>query len=337
MPLPKQIQQQADQVAAYEASLNTPSPDESNTPVVHPEEPSPAVPEPVPAPAPATDPRDSDPEYWKQRFQTVQGLLEAANDRNRDMQQSQQAMQQQMAALSQQVAALSQKPAPTPTADDAPLVTDKDAEMFGADLVDMTKRAAQQEARQLRRLVETQAAQIERLASALEEQGKRVKSANEVVAMTAEQQFFANLDRALPNWQQLQDTPECQNWLVQTIPGTSLTWDNVIQTAVGQHNVAKCVEVFRAFQSAYPQFADTPVTPAPEAPRKSAKEELARQVAPNRTAASAPQTPTQQFMTASEFEEMGMKVVRLRAANKHAEAAELEQAMDAALAGGRVR
>lgn len=336
MPLPKEIQRQADQVAAFEASLNQPAPPVDEIVETPPE--IPPQPAEKPQATPPADPRDNDVEYWKQRFQTVQGFLDQSNERNRDLTANQQALQTQLAALSAQVAALS-KPQTPAAQDDDPLVTDKDAEMFGADLVDMSKRAAKQETRRLQKIVEAQSVQIERLVAALDATGKRVESMGTVQAKTDQERFMDSLNARMPNWEEIQNTPECQQWLLTTIPGTTLTWDNVIQTAAQQHNVGKVIEVFDQFKQAYPQYATPPAAPTqPAAPRQTPRDELARQVAPNKSATAQTQTPqTQQFMTAGDFEAMGMRVVRLKQQGKHQEAAELEAQMDAALAGGRVR
>lgn len=330
MPLPKQIQQQQEALAALEAQTAPQPPDDPTPP-----EPAPEPAPPAPEPAPSADPRENDVEYWKGRFQTVQGYLEQQSTQRAELAEQNKLLSQQMATLTAQVAALTAKPA-TPAPEDTPLVTDKDSEMFGADLVDMTKRAAQQEVRRLQKVVETQSKQLESALSKLDQVTRQMGSVAEVQQQVQSDTFMDKLTRAMPDWQTIQDTPECQEWLLTEIPGTTLTWDSALKAHAERGNVAKCVEIFSAFKGSHPKFADAPA-PAP-APKPNRRDELARQVAPAKAASGQPGAePTQRIYSAADFEEMGNQVRRLRSANRYAEAANIEAEMDSALAGGRVR
>lgn len=334
MPLPKSIQQQADALEALEKQQGNLPADPPDTPDTPPADTPPQPADPVP-PAPPSDPRESDPEYWKQRFQTTQGVVAKIGEENQALREQNRQVIAQLTALSTQVAALSQKPAaPAADADDTPLLTDKDAEMFGADLIEMTQRAVSQETRKLNKIISKQAQQIDALLTKIEQTGQQVGQVQQSQATSVEESFWNALNSRLPNWRQLQDTPECQNWLVEGIPGTTLTWDNVLQTAAKQHNVGKVLEVFDMFRQRFPQYADAP---AANPPSNKAKSELARQVAPSKTTAVTPVANAKAIYTADDFQRMGMEVVRLRQHGKLQEAAIREAEMDSALAEGRVR
>jgi len=78
-PLPRAIVRQSERVAQIVAESQTPGPSDatppaSNEPAIVPVEPSPPAPQ--IAAAPPADPRESDPDYWKQRYLVTQGIVE---------------------------------------------------------------------------------------------------------------------------------------------------------------------------------------------------------------------------------------------------------------------
>ncbi len=114
-----------------------------------------------------------------QRYSTLQGMLAARNE--------------DITTLRGIIATLGTQPAqPEPTA----LVTDKDKESFGEDLIDLIQRVTKQQ-----------------VAPLLSDVNTRVDGVAQVAAATAEERFEGELTRLVPDWEQINNSPEFVSWL----------------------------------------------------------------------------------------------------------------------------
>lgn len=328
MALPKQVQAQADALEQFERqvaearSAAEPKPDEPNPP---PKDPEGSAPAPAPAPAPADPPKSADDDStWRQRYLSLQGQYNSQVP----------ALQQQVQTLTESVAQLTQQlktkeaPAPEP-APEADLVTKKDVDAFGEDLVDLARRIAKDEfgKRESKYLK-----QIEALQGQLAEAKGQVGEVVESTAKSANERFFETLDARLPGWDKVQATAECQEWLGTRIPGTTATWDMALKQAASNRDVKTVMEVFDAFFAKHPTMNPTAKAPAP-AP---AKQELQRQVAPSKSSASTPTANTKRTYTGAEYQAESMRLMRLMQRGQAEEAGRLDAELNAALAEGRV-
>lgn len=331
MALPKQVQAQADALEQYERqvaearSAQQPKPAEApNNPPKDPEASAPA-PAPAPAPAEAPKPSDDDSSTWRQRYLSLQGQYNSQVP----------ALQQQVHTLTDSVAQLTQqlkaKEAPAPaTEPDAELVTRKDVDAFGEDLVDLARRIAKEE---FGKRESKYIKQIEALQGQLAEAKGQVGEVVETTAKSANERFFETLDARLPGWDKVQATAECQEWLGTRIPGTAVTWDAALKEAARARDVKAVLEVFEAFFEKHPTL--NPKAPAP-APAPT-KQELQRQVAPSKSAAAAPSvSSSKRVYTGAEYQAESNRLMRLMQQGKAAEVAQLEGELNAALAEGRV-
>mgnify|MGYP003348954693 CR=1 FL=1 len=128
---------------------------------------------------------------------------------------------------------------------------------------------------QVSRLTADLAAAKDQLAAAKGE----VDNVAQTQARTASDLFFDSLAKAIPTWQQVQATEECQEFLQTRVPGTRATWDQALKQAAADRDVDAVVEVFQVFFEKHPALnpamarapwsGPTPaVPPAPSAPTR---------------------------------------------------------------------
>lgn len=331
MALPKQVQKQADDLKKFEDQVaeankpaeptdgqqttepNPPADDVSNTQAKEPE---------VPA-APETKAEDA--AVWEQRFKSLQGMYNSQVP----------TLQLQVKQLSEQLTTAIQaldeaKKAPAKPADPQEvLVTNKDVETFGEDLVDLARRIAKEE---FGKREQQYVAKIGSLEQQLVDATGQVNQVTQAQSRSSAENFFDRLSTAVPNWESVQNTDECQQWLGMRVPGTELTWDDVLKDAASKHDLQRVVELFNTFFERYPKFNPKAPTPA-----KSNRAELERQVAPAKAKGNVatPQSSTRTY-TGTEYQNESMRQVRLVQQGKYDEAVRLEAELNAALAEGRV-
>lgn len=327
MGLPAQIQRQIDEAEALQASLA------AQSQVVEPAA-APAANEPIaqaPAPAPEATAPDTPAAHegkdefqlLEQRYKSLQGMWQSAESRLRHS-------QAQVAELTERFDEMSRKleKSQAPEAS-SPLVTDKDTEAFGSDLIDLARRISREEFGREREQLHTQISRLEQQLTAASQQVGDV--VNTQVA-NAQERFYATLDSALPNWEALQATAEGQQWLATRIPGTAATWNDSLQDAGRKFDANRALEVFEALLASQPQLSER----KKKAPSPSSNPELQRQVAPSK-ASSASQAPdSKKLYTARDYQGAMEQVVRFNKERRYDDAAALENELGVALAEGRV-
>jgi len=330
MALPKQVQRQLDEITAYEQQVadaqtaNEPKPDETQEqednslkPVENASQPVDNTPKPT---------GDDDPNSltWRQRYQSLQGQF---NSQVPSLQQQVQQLTETVGSLN---AKLEQQVAQPPKVEEpSELVTKTDVDAFGEDLVDLARRIAKEEfgKRESKYLK-----QIDALEGKLTEATGQVGVVQETQAAATTERFFENLTRQLPTWEEIQVTPECQEWLGTRIPGIGATWNQALQNAAAKRDIPAVMEVFDAFFERNPNM--NPRVSAQT--QTNARQELNRQVAPSKTSASNQQATQRRIYTVKEYEQESMKIMRFMQQNKKEEVRRLEAELDAALAEGRV-
>jgi murein L,D-transpeptidase YcbB/YkuD len=318
MSLPKQIQDQQAFSEEYDRQVKEASAPEPQPPEP-PAEPQPApAPQPTPAPAPQPEPEA---DVWRQRYLSLQGMFNSTVPQ----------LQQELKDLRAELAKAKEAPKPAEPKPTGKLVTKADEEAFGADLVDMVRRGAREE---IEALQERHAAEIATMKAQLAEAQQGVTQVTEVQTKSVRDNFFTTLETRVPQWEQVQATAECQNWLGTRVPGMQHTWNDALVSAADRFDVEAVTEVFGEFYNRHPQLKPGH-KPAPPPPRN--REELNRQVTPPRSHASVP-TPSgdKRRYSGQEYEQESMKIIRLTQHGKRAEAEALEAELNAALREGRV-
>jgi hypothetical protein len=333
--LPQAIQRAVDDAATLQAQVYGPQPDAPA------ETPAPETPEPTPAPAPVEPaPPPTPTDNWEQKYRSLQGKYDAEAPHLRRqaeaVQLQNQQLMEQLQSMQQKIAEL-QKAPPTPQEPPRPVVSDKDVENFGSDLIDLIQRASHAAAQRAAHDVRSDVANM--LAELRGEIGKTQSTVGQVMQTqqkSERERYDDALTAAVPNWREIDATPEFRQWLSEYDPLLRTTRQNGVNAAYAAFDVPGTVAYIHAFQAT--QGSAAPAAPVVDERRR----ELERQVAPTSTAAPAP-TPSSSPNTSStiwtqaEIQNFYTDVVKGKFRNRDAEKARIENEIATAAAEGRVR
>lgn len=286
MTVPPQVQHQLDQAQALHSDIygtkapgETPPADSSDAPIAPvvdaPE--TPVTPTPV-APQPSE-------ETFQRKYDVLDGKYRAEVPRLQAQLRERDALLQQM---SDRLAALEKKPDDTrkPPA----LVTEKDVEDFGTDLVEMTRRAAREvfstESQSLLAALDTRFAALQQTLGSVQAR----------VVETATLSFWDKVSSLVPDWQAVDADPAWVEFLDTRVPGTRTTRRQLAADAIEAGEAEPIKELVDLWRG-----AKAPVAPAEDPAKKQRQAELQRQVTPSTAKSSVPpQTP--KVWTAKEYE-----------------------------------
>lgn len=189
---------------------------------------------------------------WEQRYRSLDGMIQA---RDRQIEQ-----------LHQLLAAMQQATAPKAEAEDKPqakqkLVTEKDEEAFGADLVDLARRVAKEESGAYIAQLEAQVAQLQ----------ERLQGVAQTTAVADQDRFENRLTQAVPNWREIDSDPKFIEWL-----NASPVRMKMFRAAAEERSVSDVAYFFSEYAEKHPKAA------APKADPR-----LEKQVAPGKSRAVA--------------------------------------------------
>jgi hypothetical protein len=307
--LPKQVQEQAEYASEFDRMLTA---DQA------PDEPAEAIQEPA-QPAPVAE-RKNDEETWQKRYSTLQGMYNAEVPRlNSQVKELQAQLQDALSSI---------QSLKTPPAQQEPLkklVTEKDVEAYGDELIDLVKRQAEE-------VVLSERAQFRKDLAALQAENAELKKQMGGVAekqgVNDRRAYFAELSKEVPDYEALNTDPGFLAWLAEVDPLSGVTRQAYLNVAFEQFNAKHTATLFNAFK----KDANRVVPPA-----QAAQQELQRQVAPGTSRASAPTqaTAAEKVWTMREIESFYTDASKGRFSRE--EAARIEAEIDAAVAAGRLR
>ena len=235
-------------------------------------------------------------------------------------------MQQLLATLQAAPPATASQPAAKPA---SKRVTDADREAYGEDLTDFIQRAAQD-------IADSQTAElrqtVSRLTAAMNQMQGVVPAVVQNQRVSAAEQFFSRLTQTVPDWQQVNDSPQFHEWLLSPDPMTGITRQTYLDDAQNTHDVGRVATIFNTWKQ---------LTGKSEAQQRAtpnrAKSELEMQVAPGKNLAAAPiSTQQKRTWTRAEIQAFYTEVRQGKFKGKEAERAELEQDIFAAQRDGRL-
>lgn len=289
LALEGQMHEQMQQVAPAIQSVSDLVQPAANEPPSEPQQAAPV--EPVAAPvAPKED--------FEHKYRVLQGMYTA------DIK----TLRTQLGDIVTEVRTLKAQPA-APATQPAP-VDPKDIENFGADLIEMVQRYAEQKM-----------AGMESRLTALE-QG--MNGVTQQTALTAEQAFYATLDSLVPDWRAVNENPDWLAWLNEVDPVYDVPRQAALDRAFGKKNAPQVATIFKAYK------ATIPAIPAPSS--------LANQVAPSGAASVAPTAaPAKPFFSEKSITDFYRDLGQGRWKGRETEAAAIEAEINSAVAEGRVR
>lgn len=230
------------------------------------------------APSPAVEQKTGDDkasdESFLQKYKTLQGMYNAEvprlHQQNKEMQQRVQQMEQLLASLS------SQSPAATPATTSVPaerLVTDKDVEEYG-DSIEMMRKVTREELGSLMGRI----SQMEKMLNQFQANVvPQVQAVAQKQAVSAEQQFWADLSASVSNWREINDNQNFQSWLLEVDPLTGISRQTYLEDAQRSLDARRVANFFRAWLESNGQATVAQTRSRAPAP------ELEKQVAPGRS------------------------------------------------------
>lgn len=247
--LPRQVKARADRARQMLTPTDDvpPAPAADATPETPPE---PAADIQPPAPPPA-DPRDSDPVYWKHRFNVTDGMLKA--DRKRHAEATR-ALDEQLQNALARIRELEDKAATG--SDDAinleEFFTAEEIETLGEDQARIQARAIIKQAKRIAK--ETVEREVEPLR-------KKAKDEQAESARTAQQRFLEGLTEKAPNWQQVNVDPRWLAYLEQKEPHTGLFRQTVLDYAQAEGDFERVAGMIKEFEATLNPAAVPPTPP----------------------------------------------------------------------------
>lgn len=315
-PLPDAVQRQLDETNAYDADLAAQAA-APPAPELTPPAPEPVAPPPEPTPAPTVD--------WEQRYKTLQGKYNTEVP----------ALQTQVRDLSDKVEKLAAPPAtPAPAKDHPPqvkLVTDKDTEEFGAELVDLIRRCATEVAGPDRTRLE---AEIAELKAQLPDLKKDMASVATSQAEDRRATYFVDLTKVVADWEAVNVDEGFIEWLKAKDPLSGIARGVLLGDAFDKFDVTRTATVFNTWKQETGKTAPA-ADPQPEPAPASG---LEKEVSPGKSrSAETPMVTDGKIWTNAEVGEFYQAVTRGDYRSSPQEAQRIDAEIDKALVEGRVK
>lgn len=341
MPLPKQVQKQAAEIEQLEQQLYADTtPEKPTAKVVSPEaeqsadstvateelsdtsleasEPTQGE-EVVEDAGEVADTSDEDGKVWKQKYKTLQGMYDAEVPR---LHQQVKTLTGELSSLKETVETASKQVEQAKEEAEYErlknLVTDKDREEFGDDLIEVQRKVAREETAELFKQLESVREENEQLRSSMEQTGQRVSQTS----------FEQKLNAAVPDFAQINTDPSWIKWLDEHDQFLRAPRRVVAEKAYADGDVdavAHFVTLFKDSQQ------------GAEPAEQSVTEEIATQIQPSKSASSSStKSSNGAVYTNDQVRNMFIKVTKLNQTGKLEEARKLEAEIDLAYTQGRV-
>lgn len=334
MALPAQIQAQVDNANALREQMGAeqapadPSQaaaQEAPTEVVEPAVEAAETQEVVrPHETPATQAEDENSQTYAQRWRSLQGTYNSTKHQLS-------AAEQRIANLEQLVTSF-QAPPRQQAQSAQRLVTDKDSEAFGEDMVDFARRVTREEMSQYNQTL----AQLQQQLANLQGLAPVVQQVANKQHVSSQQAFVEHLSRAVPDWASVNDNPGFHEWLLSPDSMTGITRQTYLADAESALDLQRVVSIFQAWKR------ENAVHVAPQAPQPQARSanvtKLELQVAPGRASAASTAPTSTQGKTYSRADISKFYADKLKGAYKgrEAEASAMERDIFMAQREGRV-
>jgi len=331
MAVPEQVRKQTEAVQQLYADLEAPTSPENGEvapePVTLQEVPkADSVPEPAPTPTPIEQGNGEQEETFEQKYRTLQGMYNAEVPRltatNQDLSNRLQSMEQLVASMNAAPAPVAE-PAPAP----ASTLTEDEISEYG-ESIDIMRKVSQEVAGQYQ-------GQMAAMQSTIDELRGNVVPRVEQIAtqqvQNAEQVFWSELAKNVPNWRDINSNQDFQSWLLETDPLSGLTRQTYLDDAQRNLDVGRVGTFFTSWENS------TGASVALNPDRSEQTSELERQVAPGKSRSNGnPQSPEVKTYTPQDISQFFDDVRTGKYAGKEDERNKTERDIFAAQAEGRI-
>ena len=275
MALPEQIRKQSEAVQRLYEEM-TSEEEAAPTEAVEQELPEPVEPEPTEAKDEQVV-EEEDEETFAQKYRSLQGMFNSQFPRlqkeNRELRERLAQMENLLASMKQ-----AEKSSSSPTTTQIQkLVSDKEVEEYGEETVDLFRRVSREEYMPVMQKLASLESTLKQL------QEKVVPQVETVVrtqARTTEERFWDSLERAVPDWREINGNQDFHTWLLEYDPLIGDTRQSLLEQAQATFDANRVVHFFNTWKSSNQGKAGK-ANPNP------ARSELEKQVAPGRARAAS--------------------------------------------------
>jgi hypothetical protein len=248
--LPAQVKKHIDRANQLIEQINAqPEADPNAQPApADPAQPAAQQPSPQPEAAPAQQPN------FEQQYRVLQGKYNAEMPRMqaqiRELMGANRALQEQVTATNALLASLggqAQRPASGSPASSQPvkLVKDEEIREYGADLLDVVRRAAQEAVlpeldRRIEQRVQPVAQRVETVATQASSTAQRIVKQDQAAV-------HEMLTDQVPNWKQMDTDDGFNNWLDQKDPFSGRVRGEMLNEAYRAHDAPRVVAFFKSY------------------------------------------------------------------------------------------
>lgn len=272
--------------------------------------------DPQPAPVPVVQPDPPQEDVWATKYRVLQGKYDAEvpalHHKVRDLETSLRDAIKRLDEASQDRQSTPQQ---------APTVDPKDVDNFGSDMVEMVNRVASAAIAQAAKAFDAKVTKFEEQIAQLQQ---KLQGTTEQIMVTAEDRFYENLAKAVPNWEEVNSNQGFLAWLRETDPVYGVPRQIALDNASKALNAERAAAVFKA----YLQIGNV-------APKVN--ESLEQQMSPKGSATAAPVPVEKPILTAAQVTKFYDDVRKGVYRGREAEAQQIEQLINSAISENRVR
>lgn len=260
---------------------------------------------------------------WQQKYKTLQGMYNAEVPQLKQLVQEQGAkinqFEQLIATINQQKQQQQQAP--------QPILSEKEVEEYG-ESIDIMRKVTKEETGNLLGEVSALKAQIAQMAQNTVPQVQQL--ANQV-GDTQEQLFWSKLATVVPNWQELNEDENFQNWLLEVDPLTGMARQAYLEDAQRRYDVDRVAAFFTT-------WSDLNGNGSAQQVKSTNQNELKQQVAPkkSRSAGAAAPTGSKPSYTTADIAAFYDDIRKGKFKGREDERAKIERDIFAAQAEGRI-
>jgi len=226
---------------------------------------------------------------FEQKYRSLQGKynveIPRVNAENRDLKARVAELEQLMATMAKEPEAKQQDTPPSK------LITEQDLEEYG-DSIDVMRRVSREETAAAQARVSALEQQIEQMRASVVPQMQQL---SQTQAATSERGFWVELQAAVPDWQEVNNDPDFQSWLLDTDPITGLQRQTHLDDAQRSFAADRVASIFNVWKQQNGKAEAQPDRGA------AASSELERQIAPGRGRATGGKAAKQEPVVTREY------------------------------------
>ena len=264
-----------------------------------------------------------------QRYKTLQGMYNAEVPRlhaeRRELSDRVNQLEQLLSTMQQQP----NKPEESIPEEPAPkLVTDADVEEYG-ESIEVMRRVSKEETLAAQKKLEALEKQIESLQSNVIPRVEQVAASQ---VKTSEQAFWSELSTTVPDWRDMNDNQDFQNWLLEIDPLTGISRQTYLEDAQRNLDVGRVSNFFNTWKE-----NNGGVSNAQPNRKAQASTELERQVSPGKSKSTGkPQSNSGKTYSTDDIKSFFDEVRKGNYRNKEDERDRIERDIFAAQREGRI-